>query len=359
MDAIREPSVDDLRRKSERGRAQLANTVENLRDKVSETASEIKTLVSPAHIKEEIRTYVREEREKLSDTIQRQARENPLQAAAIGAAIAYPAWGLLRAIPMPLMLIGAGLFLTSSRGKRVLNDAQEKTTDAYRQGVNMASEAITSAQDTVAGRSQGVAQAMGAVGASVSDTAHQVFDTVTSRVQVAKQQVGAVADQTTATAENVAASVKNAASAAQTRAGELRTNAGNAVMQFIEQNPILVAGVGAAVGAVLAASIPSSDAESRLFGPPRRALKEKTNALVAGGIDNAKDAVAGVAGEIAAAAAREGMDGEGLKRAVEGAVASAKTVVNRGLSTALDGVAPHATGDNPEHSHDSTPQHSH
>jgi ElaB/YqjD/DUF883 family membrane-anchored ribosome-binding protein len=359
MDAIRELSVDDLRRESERGRAQLANTVENLRDRVSETASEIKTLVSPAHIKEEIRTYVREEREKLSDTIQRQVRENPLQAVAIGAAIAYPAWGLLRAMPMPLMLIGAGLFLTSSRGKRVMSDAQDKASEAYRQGADMASEAITSAQDTLAGRSQGISQAFDAAGAAVSETARQTFDTVTSRAEAVKQQVGAAVDQTAATAESAVASVKSAASTAKTRAGELQTNAGNAVMEFIEQNPILVAGVGAAIGAVLAASIPSSDAENRLFGPPRRALKEKASALVADGVEKAKDAAANVTGDIAEAAAREGVDGDGLKRAVEGVMASARTVADRGLSAALDGIAPNAAGDNPQHLHDSTPQHSH
>jgi ElaB/YqjD/DUF883 family membrane-anchored ribosome-binding protein len=359
MDNIREPSVDDLRRESERGRAQLANTVDNLRDKVSETASEIKTLVSPAHIKEEIRTYVREEREKLSDTIQRKARENPLQVAALGAAMAYPAWGLLRAIPVPLMLIGAGLFLTSSRGKRTMNEVKDKAAEAYRQGADIASEAMTSAQDTIAQRSQGITQAVGAAGAVVSDTAHHAFDTATSRAQAVKQQVGAVASQTATTAESAVSSIKNAASSAQTRTGELQTNAGNAVMEFIEQNPILVAGVGAAVGAVLAASIPSSDAENRLFGPPRRAFKNKAGALVADGVEKAKDAAAGVAGEIAEAAARQGMDSDGLKRAVEGVVTSAKTVADRGLSAALDGIAPKPAGDNPHQSHNSNPQHSH
>ena len=77
MDAIREPSVDELRRESERTRAQLTDTVEHLRDKVGETASEIRTMVSPAHIKQEIRTYVREEREHLTETVQRKILRNP------------------------------------------------------------------------------------------------------------------------------------------------------------------------------------------------------------------------------------------------------------------------------------------
>jgi hypothetical protein len=344
MDAIREPSLEDLRQESERGRAQLANTVENLRDKVGETAAEIKTLVSPAHVKQEIRTYVREERERLTETIQRKARENPLQAAALGAAIAYPAWGLLRSIPMPLMLIGAGLFLTSSRGKRTMDEAKEKAAETYKQGADMASDAIMSVQDAIVSRGESINQAAGSAGAAVADMARDAVGTVTSRAKSAQEQAGAAVDRAAATAET-------AASSAKARAVELQKNAGNTVVEFIERNPMLVAGVGAAVGAVLAASIPSSDAENRLFGPPRQALKEKANSLVADGVEKAKDIAAGVAGEVAEAAAREGMDADGLKRAVEGVVAGAKTVANRGLDTALEGVAPIVPSDNQQHSH--------
>jgi hypothetical protein len=344
MDAIREPSVEDLRQESERGRAQLANTVENLRDKVGETAAEIKTFVSPAHVKQEIRTYVREERERLTETIQRQARENPLQAAALGAAIAYPAWGLLRSIPMPLMLIGAGLFLTSSRGKRAMNEAKEKAAETYKQGADIASDAMMTVQDAIVERGESINQAVGSAGAAVSDMARDAVGTVTSRAKAAQEQAGATVDRAAATAES-------AASTAKARATELQKNASSSVVGFIEQNPILVAGFGAAVGAVLAASIPSSDAENRLFGPPRQALKEKASALVAEGVEKAKDAAAGVAGEVAEAAAREGMDADGLKRAVDGVVAGAKTVASRGLDTALDGVAPNVTSDNLQRSH--------
>ena len=344
MNAIREPSVEDLRRESERGRAQLANTVENLRDKVGETAAEIKTFVSPAHVKQEIRTYVREERERITETIQRQARENPLQTAALGAAIAYPAWGLLRSIPMPLMLIGAGLFLTSSRGKRTMNEVKEKASEAYKQGADIASDAMMSVKDAAVERSESITQAVGSAGAAVSDMARDAVGTVTSRAKTAQEQASAVIDRAAAKAEN-------AASTAKARAAELQKNAGSTVMEFIEQNPILVAGVGAAVGAVLAASIPSSEAENRLFGPPRQAMKEKASALVADGVEKAKDIAAGVAGEVAEAAAREGMDADGLKRAVEGVVAGAKTVANRGLDTALEGVAPIVPSDNQQHSH--------
>ena len=101
MQQSQDYSVEELRRRSDEVRTELANTVGELREKVSDTASEIKTLVSPSHIKEEIKTYIREERESLRQSLERKIRENPLQAAALGAAVAYPAWGLLRAIPAP------------------------------------------------------------------------------------------------------------------------------------------------------------------------------------------------------------------------------------------------------------------
>ena len=111
-----------------------------LRDTVGNTATELKTIVSPAHIKKEIRNYVREERESVVQSIQQRAKDNPLQMAAIGAAVAYPALSLLRAIPTPLLLIGAGLFLTSKRGQQSAKDIKAKVDDVVQQGTEKASE---------------------------------------------------------------------------------------------------------------------------------------------------------------------------------------------------------------------------
>jgi ElaB/YqjD/DUF883 family membrane-anchored ribosome-binding protein len=336
MDAIREPSVDELRRESERARAQLTNTVEHLRDKVGETAAEIKTMVSPAHIKQEIRTYVREEREHLTEAVQRKIRDNPLQAAAMGAAIAYPAWGLLRSIPMPLMLIGAGLFLTTSRGKQTVNSAKEKMAESYRQSSDMAGEMLASAQEQIAAQTGVVKDELNSTANMISDTAHSAADAVSARTAGMKQQVQATAGQ-------VAGTVDNAMAQAKAKGEEVRDTgrtAVNAVTDFINQNPILVAGIGAAVGAAIAASFPSSEAEHRLFARPREALKAKSNEFVARGVDKAKDVATSVVGDVAEAAASEGLDADGLKNAVEGVVSGARTVVDRGLSSALEGVAP-------------------
>src|SRR4029078_7010861 len=155
MPSTEEPSLDELREESERNREALASTVGELRDKVGETASDLKTLVSPAHIKQEIKDYVREERESLIKSVQRKAKENPLQAAAVGAALAYPAWGLLRAIPTPLLLIGAGLFFTSSRGRNSANQIKDKVDEALQQGTEKVSDLAASIKSDLEDRIAG------------------------------------------------------------------------------------------------------------------------------------------------------------------------------------------------------------
>jgi hypothetical protein len=57
-------------------------------------------------------------------------------------------------------------------------------------------------------------------------------------------------------------------------------------------------------------------------------------------VDKAKDVATSVVGDVAEAAASEDLDADGLKNAVEGVVSGARTVVDRGLSSALEGVAP-------------------
>ena len=57
MASTREPSLEELRQESERNREALASTVGELRDRVGDTATELKTMVSPAHIKQEINGY--------------------------------------------------------------------------------------------------------------------------------------------------------------------------------------------------------------------------------------------------------------------------------------------------------------
>jgi hypothetical protein len=107
------------------------------------------------------------------------------------------------------------------------------------------------------------------------------------------------------------------------------------VTDFINDNPLLVAGVAAAVGAVIAASVPPSEAENRLFGEGSEKLKEKAREAAAQGIEKVGDLAAETAGSVAAAAAREGLDAAGVQTALDKVADGVRAVADRGLDTAL------------------------
>src|SRR6187402_124771 len=138
-----EPSVDTLRAEAEATRRRLTGTVEELRTQVSETATDIKERLSPDAIKTEVTQYVRDSRDQLWHSLERKARDNPLQAVAVGAALAYPALKLMRAMPAPLLLVGAGLLLSRTSGN---GGSASGAADALR---NQAQGALDTASETL------------------------------------------------------------------------------------------------------------------------------------------------------------------------------------------------------------------
>jgi ElaB/YqjD/DUF883 family membrane-anchored ribosome-binding protein len=355
-----EKSIDALRQESERTREELATTVGALRERVGDTATEIKTMVSPAHIKQEIKDYVRQERESLVDAMQRKARENPLQMAAIGAAVAYPGLSLLRALPKPLWLIGAGLFLTTTRGQQTVREVQSKVDDTVQQTSEKVSELATSIQsdlqDRVAGARGAVVDAKDAASAkagSLTDQARAAFHNARDAVTGAADEAAA---QARTTADDLAAGGAETGGNIKDRAAGMATSSRNAVADFVKENPMVVAGLAAAVGAFIAASIPPSEAENRLFGSRSAKLKDKAREAVAEGIEGASGAVAEAAGAAATAAAREGLDKSGVQDALNKVAGSVRKVADRGLDAALGGAPQSPSSEQPTQNEQPMPE---
>jgi hypothetical protein len=74
-------SVEDLRRESERNRAELTASVDRLKQGITDTTQDIRKMVSPQHIKSEVSGYVSDKAQSLIDGLKQQAIENPMRAA--------------------------------------------------------------------------------------------------------------------------------------------------------------------------------------------------------------------------------------------------------------------------------------
>src|SRR4051812_30183073 len=279
MTSFPEKSVEELREHSERTREALAVTVTELRDRVGDTATRIKTAVSPAHIKQEIRDYARQERESVVEAVQRKAKENPLQMAAVAAAVGYPALGLLRALPAPLWLIGAGLFLTSKRGRRVAAEAKVRIDDVVQQGTeritDLAGSVRSDLEDRIAGARYGVEEAADAVTSRVGGMADQARAAFHDARDAASGTARETTSKANVTAERMSSSASKTADAMRRRADEMARTSRYAVTDFVQDNALLVAGVWGGGGGGVAASLTPSHGENPPVGARRREPKDK------------------------------------------------------------------------------------
>src|SRR5206468_33389 len=102
------------------------------------------------------------------------------------------------------------------------------------------------------------------------------------------------------------------AKAARDKASDIAGQAGKTIFQTIEQNPLLVAGVGLLVGGFIASALPRSEIEDELVGGASTAVKRRAQAAASQGFDTARNAAEEVYDEAARRAQAEGLTPNGL-----------------------------------------------
>jgi hypothetical protein len=295
--------VEQLRRESERSRAELSATVDHLKTRISDTAEDLRQRVSPQHIKSEVSEYVSQTTQGWAGALKQQAMDNPMQAIAAGAAVAVPILRLARGVPLPLLMIGAGLALTSKtvrdraaaatapafdKGRRLLDSAAERA-EAFRSG---SKDAISSVEGEAARMAADAQDAVSGVTDDLRERATQAASSVTDRfwsgVEAAKDTV----ERARSTAKDTASAVKDAAANAPPKA-----------RQAISDNAVLVAGLGIAIGGIIAAALPKTKAEAKVVGPASDSLRNAASEAVQSGFEAASEVTRSAAGAAADAVA--------------------------------------------------------
>jgi len=180
-------SLHEIRRETEQTRVALTTTVEELRGTVADTATDIKNRLRPEVIKAEVSEYIKSRGEQLLQDLTDMARRNPMQAVAIGASVAYPMMRLARAIPLPVLMIGAGLFLTGSkRGRdftRKVSDLAEDVSDEAQRRAHSLGDQIAQAGSDAKG---GAADLVDRTRESLADFTEQLRRTATDAAKAAR-----------------------------------------------------------------------------------------------------------------------------------------------------------------------------
>jgi hypothetical protein len=254
-------SLQQIKRETEQTRAGLTDTVEQLRATVSDTASDIRQRISPDHIKAEVSQYIKSRGEQLVEDITAAARRNPIQAVAVGASLGYPLLRMARAIPLPIVMVGAGLFLAGSKtgqaatqkasdmaadlageAQRRARDLRDQVDDATASARSYASDNLNRLRAGVAGASDQASLAADRTGYAVATGTDQLKDRAMGAVGSASEQanafkdramgaVGSAADQASALKERAMGAVGSATSRLQDAASAAQDIASDATSE--------------------------------------------------------------------------------------------------------------------------------
>jgi hypothetical protein len=373
MQQTANPSLRELKRETEQTRVGLTQTVEQLKTSVSETASDLRQRISPEGIKAEVSEYVRSRGERMIEDIAAAARRNPMQAVAVGASVAYPLLRLARAIPLPVLMVGVGVFFAGSKAgqsatqrasdlasdvsdevRRRSHDLSDQVSSSINAAKNITTSTVGRAGDMIATGADQIRGSTASAGSElnsatdrVRDGAASLGDAISSRAGHLKDGVTNLASSAadaarafTATARNSAASAKDSAletaKGLRGEASDISSRAGKTLFDTIEQNPLLVAGVGLLLGGLIASALPRSEIEDNLVGEASATTKRRAQEAASQGFEAAKGAAGEIIENVAWQAGAEGLTPDALDASAKDVGQRVRRVAESAVSTAFD-----------------------
>lgn len=215
------------------------------------------------------------------------------------------------ASPLAALLIGAGVLMLMSNTKgSAAGEAIDKANSAVKNAasafgsaaVGTKAAAVTTASATRDAAGSVADAASGAAG-YVADTARQAVNSATAGVDKAKALVADGQHKATETLDETQKLVSQTA---------------DRFVKFAEEQPILVAALGMALGAALGSSLPLTDAEKRYIGEAGAVVTKKGKEIAGNVADTMTDRLAGedVSGKV-------GEVVEGVTKTVKAGLSSA------------------------------------
>jgi ElaB/YqjD/DUF883 family membrane-anchored ribosome-binding protein len=211
--------------------------------------------------------------------------------------------------PLPLALVGAGIaWLMISDGMQNRNGSYASPSRRTAGGTGITDrlgDGIASSGTSVSDAAEYARSAARGAGSTIKDTATHVSDPASSVLEYGRETASSLADTAqsayakTKEAVSVASdSVTSTANSAWEKTTQFTQNAtdtiketGSSIGRMTQEQPLLAAGVGFALGMALGAILPVSETENQLLGEQSDAIKQKTSELAGEGYEKAKAVV--------------------------------------------------------------------
>lgn len=238
-------SSEQLERQTEQNRAEVELTIDELRARLT-----------PGQIVDEALSYWKDGGRQFATNLGQQVTNNPLPVALIGAGVAWFLFGH----------DGPGSRSSHFRGDHRGADFERATDRAS----GMASKAGETAQDVM----DGIRHAAESATTAVSDTAKSLGDSTASAYGATSSKVSDMAAKVT------------------DQAASLEQKSLMAARDLIDQmkaQPLMLVGIGLALGAALGGAFPATEIENRVMGDTADEVKREAKHVASQQMEKAKD----------------------------------------------------------------------
>lgn len=232
---------------------QLEHKVDATRNNIEETLTELRARLSPGKLMDDALGFAKENGgADLVRNLGHEISANPLPVALMGAALAW-------------MMIGQSRRDTNGGPRRRLNfNEWAERTEAMSDFENKrrTGEMNDGASDKSGGYYEMASGAAGTARDRAADVYGKARDTTSDMMERAKETTAGAYERARGAASSVSRSMSSAMDGTR------------GISKFMQEQPIVLAGIGVALGAVIGALLPSTETEERYLGPTAGALKE-------------------------------------------------------------------------------------
>jgi ElaB/YqjD/DUF883 family membrane-anchored ribosome-binding protein len=276
---------------------QLERETQEERARIAETLDELRARMTPGHVVDRLVDYATETSGgAFFRNLRQQAVDNPVPIALVGAGLAWFALAGRRQNS-----IQRNAEDVASRTADGLAEASGEVTERMRHAADAASDTASrwtshakSAADDLERRGRATATKLqGTVpetADSVRDNASAAYTSAAEIAEDASSRVGgaarsaadSVAKTTSKTYDAAADQARRAGDRLQKSASDMRgkvSASGRSIMDFVHEQPLVLVGLGLAIGAAIGAASPRTETEDELMGEASDAVKGKASDL--------------------------------------------------------------------------------
>lgn len=260
---------------------ELKEDIDNARDSVRETLSEITNRLSPKRAASDVTEWIQEEMGPIMQTVGKALRKHSLPAAAAGAGIAWLVVALLRDDDEPRRLPDNGwspdqLGATRAGGEPTRVTRTDMRPVDVTERADGTSQRLVDASNAVRASADALHRSLAQINSQMDDDEDGTWARLklkaTEALETAQAQIAAGTQKAKGYLVEAYDTSAQSLSQAYDYAGDKARQAGRAVAKSYDGSPLLYGLIGLAAGTALAMFLPPTRPEDRLMGPRRDQL---------------------------------------------------------------------------------------